>query len=469
MSRARSSAKSAPNAAVYIRISKDREEQLSTEIQEERCRQYVDNRGWPLHGLYVDKGRSAYRRKTKNGRKTSAPVERPELERLMADVRAGVVTAVVVYRLDRLARSVADFAGLWGQLEDSGCEFVSVSEQFDTSTAIGRAMLQISQVFAELESGIKSERIKDWHAKRAADRNFPVGRPPYGYNADHSIDPDRAEIIRQSAQKVIEGRGIYSICTELTEAGVPTANGAHKWETVTMKRMLIRPTIAALVEIEGAFVEGDWEPILDRDKWTEVRRILNDPSKAKYQHSTAVKYLLSGIIRCGNCDAPMKSTRRHKDGKIRYTCGPRSGHQTCNRLSIDGETVDDWVTKAIVQTLKQSDLPSVGAAPDSTVQLDQLQAELDDLARMYGAGDLTVSEWKQASEGIRQRLGEAEMIAQTEPRSATVDVENFETLPLEDRRAMIGWIFDAITIGASDARGPRNKAMTDRIKLSWRI
>lgn len=472
MSDPSSPAKSAPKVGIYIRISKDREEQLSTEIQEERCRNYVEGRGWRLHHTYIDKGRSAYRRKLKNGRRTSAPVERPQLDAMMADVRSGVIDAVVVYRLDRLARSVADFAGMWGQLEDAKCEFVSVSEQFDTSTAIGRAMLQISQVFAELESGIKSERIKDWHAKRNADRRFPVGQVPFGYNSDHTINPDQAQVIRDCAIRVLDGEGVYAIAKSLTEAGVQTARGAAKWEPFSVSRMLVRPTIAGLIEMEGGYVEGKWEPILERDTWDGVRRILLDPKRATGR-STKIKYLLSGIATCGKCGSPMKSTRRHRDGKLRYTCGPRAGWTSCGSLSIDGETLDDYVTNAIAQFLRNSKFPEVetGVDPEShMLRIDGLQTELDDLALLYGDGELTVSEWKQASEGIRRRLREAELASpERSDLTATADIiANFTDGPIEQRRQIIGWLLENVRVLPANMKGPRNRVTTDRIQLEFR-
>src|SRR5262245_42209410 len=123
-------------AGIYVRISKDRANEVSTDVQAEACTNYAAAKGWTVIDTYTDRGRSAF-----NGER------RPQLERLMADVEAGAITTVIVYRLDRITRSVSDFAGKGGiqkRLEAAGASFVSVSDSFDTSTAMGRAMLTLA-------------------------------------------------------------------------------------------------------------------------------------------------------------------------------------------------------------------------------------------------------------------------------------------------------------------------------------
>jgi site-specific DNA recombinase len=180
---------------ISVRISKARDEQLSTAIQEKACRAYCEQRGWHVVDVYIDEGRSAYRR----------GVRRRQFERLMADVEAGVIDTVVVYRLDRLTRSAADFyQNIWQRLNEHDAEFVSVNENFDTTTAMGRAMLTLLVALAELESGIKSERALDWHEERTARGARPTGPRLFGYQPGYTdIVPAEAAEVRKAARRIV--------------------------------------------------------------------------------------------------------------------------------------------------------------------------------------------------------------------------------------------------------------------------
>ena len=132
---------------IYIRISKDRANEISTDVQEKMCRGYAADHGWQIVDTYTDRGRSAFK----------ANVRRPEHDRALDDLDVGVIDTLLIYRLDRLSRSAADFGVVWRRIDKAGGEFVSVCDGFDTTTAMGKAMVQIAMTFAELESGIKIE------------------------------------------------------------------------------------------------------------------------------------------------------------------------------------------------------------------------------------------------------------------------------------------------------------------------
>ena len=151
--------------AVYARQSVEKQNSLSIDGQIELCRRTA---GSPL-AVYEDRGYSG-----KNTR-------RPAFQRLLGDVRAGRIEKLFVYRLDRFSRSVADFGRLWETLQANGVEFVSVSENFDTSTPMGRAMLHIIMVFAQLERETTAQRVRDNYYRRAGLGAWPGGPPPYGY------------------------------------------------------------------------------------------------------------------------------------------------------------------------------------------------------------------------------------------------------------------------------------------------
>lgn len=155
--------------AIYGRQSIDKKDSISIESQFEFCR-------YELKGgeakEYKDKGYSG-----KN-------IERPDFQRLLKDIRTGLIRRVIVYRLDRISRSIVDFAKLMELFKQFNVEFVSCTEKFDTSTPMGRAMLNICIVFAQLERESIQMRVTDAFYSRCAKGYYMRGRAPYGFDTE---------------------------------------------------------------------------------------------------------------------------------------------------------------------------------------------------------------------------------------------------------------------------------------------
>ena len=160
--------------AIYARQSVDKADSLSIQGQIDLCRQKA-GAGFQV---YHDRGYS--------GRNTN----RPAFQRMMEDVEKGLVQKIIVYRLDRFSRSIADFGRLWETLRRHNVEFVSINETFDTSTPMGRAMLNIIMVFAQLERETTAERVRDNYYQRAKLGAWPGGPAPYGFSIGRLPGPD---------------------------------------------------------------------------------------------------------------------------------------------------------------------------------------------------------------------------------------------------------------------------------------
>ena len=158
--------------AIYARQSIDKKDSVSIETQIEYCRRYADTEP----EVFQDRGFS--------GKNTN----RPAFHRLMEAVETGQVSKIIVYRLDRFSRSIADFGQVWDVLEHHGVEFQSVTENFDTSSPMGRAMLNIVLVFAQLERETIAERVKDNYQHRFSLGAWPGGPAPYGYSLTKITD-----------------------------------------------------------------------------------------------------------------------------------------------------------------------------------------------------------------------------------------------------------------------------------------
>ena len=155
--------------AIYTRQSVDRIDSISVESQVEFCKREVVESNY---AVYTDKGYSG-----KN-------VERPAFQDLMKDIEAGKIGRVIVYRLDRISRSVLDFANVIDVFQKHKVEFVSTMEKFDTGTPIGKAMLMIVMIFAQLERETIQQRVTDAYHSRSKRGFYMGGRIPYGYKKE---------------------------------------------------------------------------------------------------------------------------------------------------------------------------------------------------------------------------------------------------------------------------------------------
>lgn len=204
----------------------------SLATQRERCRRYLESQGWRPAGEYLDEGISG------------AAASRPALDRLMDDVRAGAVNAVVVSKLDRFGRSMRHLASLLGELDDRGVRFVSVAESFDSSTPSGRLQRNILGSFAEFEREQIRDRSRGGTLAVAQEGNWPGGPPPFGWRLVRearrtklALEPEEAETLRLAVEMVaVEGLSVSEAAARLNALGRPTRKGM-RWNRTSLRWM----------------------------------------------------------------------------------------------------------------------------------------------------------------------------------------------------------------------------------------
>ena len=230
--------------AIYLRVSTQTQvdDGHGLEAQRQRLEAFCVAQGWPLdeQHVYIDAAESG------------AKLERPALQRLLQAVRTGEVERLLVYRLDRLARSVSHFMGLWEELEAYGCAFVSASEQLDTSTPTGRLLVQMLAAFAELERATIAQRLMAGKAEAARAGASLCGRPAafgYTYNEAGALTVDRAEaeVVCMLFEEFNAGASLRSLAAKLNGAGLASPNGGT-WHAQTVKRVLANGTYAGLLQ-----------------------------------------------------------------------------------------------------------------------------------------------------------------------------------------------------------------------------
>ena len=363
-------------AVGYVRISKDRANETSTGTQEERIRAYCQAQGVLLVDVVVESGRSAFK-DNRNGR--------PGLRKALDLIEGGAADELVVWKIDRCSRNTLDLLTLVRDLESKGAAFASVTEQFDTSTAMGRAMLTIVGALAELESANKSERGKVWHEHRKVTAAAPAAQPPRGYTKPGrnllAIDPIEGPLIAAAAERIASGASLRSTVRHLNEAGLTMTHTG-------LRKCLTSPTVAGLVEVaDGALVAGSWPALIDPEQWAEVRSILGDAGRTTNHSGGRRRFALAGIARCA-CGGTMRG-KAHPKGE-RLVCN------TCGK-GIRHAEVESFVSAAVLDALNDRAWRRLRAqGRGKRIEAAEIEAKLAELWEMVLADDLPVEDYRQA-------------------------------------------------------------------------
>lgn len=390
--------------AVYSRKSKFTGKGDSIENQVELAREYIR-----LHYpgiskrdimVFEDEGYSG-----KN-------FDRPQFKAMMSEQSRQHFDAIVVYRLDRISRNVGDFASLIETLTRAGTAFVSIREQFDTATSMGRAMMNISATFAQLERETIAERIRDNMYQLARGSHWTGGTTPLGYKSEketHSengktrsfyrlvIEPSEAAVVQIIFEHFLEKYSCKSVETHLINKGIRTRKGMF-FDDVAIRRILTNPVYCEVTEESlGYFSKigceiicdnkwrespvgfmsynrtnqerklqptdkwlltvGTHEPVICSSDWIRVQRILEENSIEYNKHARKLRRennpisLLNGIIYC-SCGAPMR-TKRYRTGgdSFSYICTAkeRSHKKLCEIKNCIGKKADFAVKNLIVK------------------------------------------------------------------------------------------------------------------------
>ena len=299
--------------AVYTR--KSSEEGLDMEFnsldaQRESSEAYIASQrseGWVLvRDQYDDGGISG------------GTLERPGLKRLLADVEDGLVDVVVVYKIDRLSRSLMDFSKLVEVFDRNDVTFVSVTQSFNTTTSMGRLTLNILLSFAQFEREVTGERIRDKFAASRKKGIFMGGNLPLGYDVKDRkliIVPSEAEIIRTIFNRFVEIGSGTELARELAARGVKTSRG-NRIDKKFIYRMLNNRAYIGEAVHKGDSYPGEHDAIIDRTVWDKVHAILTEsPRKRAARTRADTPALLKGLL-FGPDGAAFSPTHTRKGGKL---------------------------------------------------------------------------------------------------------------------------------------------------------
>ena len=350
--------------AIYTRKSTTEgldQDFTSLDAQREAAESYINSQkheGWvALQGQYDDGGF------------TGANTDRPALQKLLSDIKAGGINCVVVYKVDRLSRSLMDFAHLLEFFDKYNVTFVSVTQAFNTNTSMGRLTLNILLSFAQFEREIISERTKDKMAAARKKGQWLGGRPPFGYYREKDgkkllINPEEAKIVQEIFKLYLEGNSLLKVALILNEKGYRSkqgtskngnAYGGKKFGVTQMQAMIKNVLFIGKVKYADQIYDGQQEPIIDEDTFKKAQeKLKQNRVERKVIKNTECTGLLTHLLHCNTCNTIMFHTYTMKKGthKYRYyvcTNAQKRSYQACPNKSLNAQAIED----ATIECLKR--------------------------------------------------------------------------------------------------------------------
>ena len=346
------------NCAVYTRKSSEEgleQEFNSLDAQREACEAYVASQkheGWRLlKDRYDDGGISG------------GTMERPGLQRLLADVAAGKVQIVVVYKVDRLTRALADFAKIIEVFDAQGASFVSVTQQFNTTTSMGRLTLNVLLSFAQFEREVTGERIRDKIAASKKKGMWMGGNSPLGYDVRDRklvVSAPEAELVRHIFIRYADLGSVRELKADLDRDGIVSKVRTSKTGNVSGGKSLSRGAIYKMLSNRiyvGEIVHkdksypGEHDAIVSSDLWERVQTQLNDNAVERRAGTNAKDPSLLTELVFDDTGNPLTPSHANKRGvRYRYYISERDNHTPSTRLP--GRELEEIVVGLIVCLLK---------------------------------------------------------------------------------------------------------------------
>ena len=471
--------------AIYARQSIDKPDSLSIEGQIEKCQALAGENAL----VFQDKGFSG------------GNTKRPSFIALMNAVEEGKIEKIFVYRIDRFSRSIADFFQLWDILKAHGVEFVSVTEYFDTSSPMGRAMLNIVLVFAQLERETTAERVRDNYRHRFSLGAWPGGPAPYGYSLTKIIDNGRkvsslvANENADTVKRIFEdyakpGTSLRSLAAALTDEGI---HGPRRpaWDNVVLGRILRSPVyVMADADVYWYYLSQGLQTDLPPDAFDGIHAAnvigRRDRSANKYHapsgqtltvanhngfipsslwilvqdklsqnrqfpRANAGKYSwLTGLMKCANCGYAIKVNYAKSEDKFYLLCSGRSNFSQCDAsIRTNLRELESYVAselKKVFDAAPPEDIPS--GNPESAAEIMAIDAKISRLLDALSvSSEVSATYISREIEKLDKQRTELLEHRSKRPAPAKID---FDALSFEEKKLVAAQFLDGILLADND-------------------
>lgn len=471
--------------AIYTRVStiEQAEEGYSISEQQDKLKKYCDIKDWKVARVYTDPGFSG------------SNTDRPSLQQLISDCKNNMFDAVLVYKLDRLSRSQKDTLYL---IEDvfnkNGVGFISLSENFDTSTAFGKAMIGILSVFAQLEREQITERMTLGRVGRAkAGKAMSWANCPFGYIIQkeiYEIDPFRAEIVKRIYKDYLAGVSITKITQNLNAEGHIGKN--VNWSYRTVRQILGNIVYAGYIKYKNEIYPGLHKPIVSLSDYKKVQVELERRRITQAQLSNPrpfrAKYMLSGLMRCGYCNSVLQIyTTQLKSGVQlhNYKCPSSSPKRNSHYKRHDFDCGFTRVRKNDVESVVISEIKKLPLNMDKVInnkenkdnakeikaiklELQQVEKKQDKIVDLYLLDNINVDELNKKNdelskqkENLQKRLNSLTDDRKKEKIEDFIknakEAKDIDKLDYEKQKVIVRNLISGI------------KVFNDKVEINWNI
>ena len=474
--------------AIYVRVSttNQAEEGYSIEEQKDKLSSYCNIKDWSVYKIYTDGGFSG------------SNTKRPALEQLIKDAKKKLFDTVLVYKLDRLSRSQKDTLYL---IEDvfleNKIDFVSLLENFDTSTPFGKAVVGILSVFAQLEREQIKERMQLGKLGRAkSGKSMMWARTSYGYDYHRetgtvTINPVQSLAIKFIFEQYLSGRSITKLRDDLNDKYPKEID----WNYRAVRMILANPVYCGYNQYKGQVYPGNHEPIIteeDFNKTQEELKIRQRTATEKFNpRPFQAKYMLSGIAQCGYCGAPLTITlgTKRKDGSrnIRYQCKNRfpratrgvttyNDNKKCDSRFYEKADVEENVLHQISKLQNDSSYLDelFSGTEDNGIDRKNYQKQIETLTnKLSRLNDLYIDD-RITLEELQRRSTEFSLMRAT----LEAELENDQALKQQERKDDIRQTLNRGDVLSMDYEGQKvvvraliNKVQvtSEEIVIKWKI
>jgi DNA invertase Pin-like site-specific DNA recombinase len=461
----------------YLRVSQERADMISPDIQRSEIERFCAARGWTVTGWYQDIDLS--------GRTT----ERPGLQQLLRDATKAACDAVVFYRIDRLSREEADFHAILASLRRAGIHVDSVGNPNDGS-AESALLWSISAALAKYESVRLGKRISDSHRELARKGRWGGGPVPFGWQRVRDADGPRLEVAEEEAHwrrwmhaQYWAGESTHAIARDLNRAGVRTRAGGP-WTNGIVRAMLLAPVQIGARESDGELVQGgNIEPLLEQAAYE--RTVAMMPTQSRRTGKRSPLPVETRLFHCGTCGGPMRII--YSRGKAFYHCQSVGQGGPCTHgCAIEAGRAAEVAEAAVLARVhrmrprKPRQAPAAATkAGDAGIVLSRAREAVARLSVMYAGGEMGEGEYRDAVRLARGRVEVAEAAVRAAEESAGVAVartalvavwaevgrlspEAWRALTVATRQQIVSLLVASITVL------PGRLPAVERLQIEWR-
>ena len=465
--------------ACYLRVSttEQSEEGYSIAAQKNRLEAFCTSQGWEVVRWYVDEGISA------------KDTKRPELQRMLNGVRKKAFDVVLVYRLDRLTRSVLDLYSLLQELEKHNVKFKSATEVYDTTTATGRLFLTLIASLAQWERENLGERVSFGMEEKAKQGKWTVAKPPFGYTKngeDLEIVESEAIVIRRIFNMYLSGKyGARKIAIQLNNEGIKMRGS--DFSDIRIRYFLSNPLYKGTMRYnyttntEHYFeVDNVAPPIIEEADFKQVQLIVNNRKRIHPRQATS-NHIFSGVLRCARCGKYMSGSTSNSSYKGKkyahrqYVCNDRMNYKRCDQPSISEKFLEIRfldVLKGFNDDKKRDEvLNKDDEKKDHTKEIDNINEEIKRIEKrkerwQYAWVNEMISDsdfgTRMKEEEKKEKMLLVELEAFQEKDNHSVDISipqifkdstnTWEFLSVEDKKLFVQTFFKSITVDKISSR-----------------